>query len=144
MADMQTQTRHLLDTVNADGTFSYFMEEYITYKGQEIALTNHRKAYVPGDDISGLPENLQAVISQGLWTPDVLDEWNKNHPDAPEWDETVEYSAGDIVRRKGYYFISLSDNNMYKPLPDNKYWSLTEAYVNHDAPPEDDPYWEVQ
>jgi len=39
--------------------------------GTEIAKTYHRWSFVPGDDVSSMPANVQA-IAQAAWTPEVI------------------------------------------------------------------------
>lgn len=39
--------------------------------GEEIAKTYHRWAFEPGEDISAMPANVQA-IAQAAWTPEVI------------------------------------------------------------------------
>jgi hypothetical protein len=39
--------------------------------GEEIAKTYHRWLFVPGDDVSAMPANVQAV-AQAAWTPEVV------------------------------------------------------------------------
>ena len=39
--------------------------------GQEIAKTFHRWSFAPGDDVSSMPANVQA-IAQAAWTPEVI------------------------------------------------------------------------
>jgi hypothetical protein len=39
--------------------------------GEDIAKTYHRWSFVPGDDVSFMPANVQAV-AQSAWTPEVI------------------------------------------------------------------------
>ena len=39
--------------------------------GEEIAKTYHRTSFAPGDDVSAMPANVQA-IAQAAWTPEVI------------------------------------------------------------------------
>lgn len=39
--------------------------------GQEVARTYHRWSFTPGDDVSAMPANVQAV-AQAAWTPEVI------------------------------------------------------------------------
>lgn len=39
--------------------------------GAEIAKTYHRWCFAPGDDVSAMPANVQA-IAQAAWTPEVI------------------------------------------------------------------------
>jgi hypothetical protein len=39
--------------------------------GEQIAQTFHRWSFAPGSDVSGMPENVQAV-AQAVWTPEVI------------------------------------------------------------------------
>ena len=43
--------------------------------GDVIASENHRQVLQPGDDISGLPDHVQAVC-RGLWTPEAVGAWS--------------------------------------------------------------------
>lgn len=39
--------------------------------GVEIAKTYHRWSFVPGDDVSAMPANVQAIAASA-WTPEVV------------------------------------------------------------------------
>ena len=39
--------------------------------GEEIAKTYHRWVFAPGDDVSAMPANVQA-IANAAWTPEVI------------------------------------------------------------------------
>lgn len=39
--------------------------------GEEIAKTYHRDSFAPGDDISAMPANVQAIAT-AAWTPEVI------------------------------------------------------------------------
>ncbi len=39
--------------------------------GDEIAKTYHRWAFAPGDDLSAMPANVQAIAA-AAWTPEVI------------------------------------------------------------------------
>jgi hypothetical protein len=39
--------------------------------GVEIAKTYHRWSFAPGDDVSAMPANVQAVAA-AVWTPEVI------------------------------------------------------------------------
>lgn len=39
--------------------------------GEEIAKTYHRWSFSPGDDISSMPANVQAIAA-AAWTPEVI------------------------------------------------------------------------
>lgn len=39
--------------------------------GESIAKTFHRWSFAPGDDVSAMPANVQAV-AQAAWTPEVI------------------------------------------------------------------------
>lgn len=39
--------------------------------GEEISKTFHRWCFAPGDDVSAMPANVQAV-AQAAWTPEVI------------------------------------------------------------------------
>jgi hypothetical protein len=39
--------------------------------GEEIARTYHRWSFAPGDDVSAMPANVQA-IARAAWTPEVV------------------------------------------------------------------------
>lgn len=39
--------------------------------GQEISKSFHRWSFAPGDDVSAMPANVQAV-AQAAWTPEVI------------------------------------------------------------------------
>ena len=39
--------------------------------GEEIAKTYHRWSFAPGDDVSAMPANVQAIAA-AAWTPQVI------------------------------------------------------------------------
>lgn len=39
--------------------------------GEEIAKTYHRWSFAPGDDVSTMPSNVQAIAA-AAWTPEVI------------------------------------------------------------------------
>lgn len=43
--------------------------------GEEIAKTYHRWAFSPGDDVSAMPANVQAIAA-ATWTPEVIATYN--------------------------------------------------------------------
>jgi hypothetical protein len=43
----------------------------IMRNGEEIAKTYHRWAFDPGDDVSAMPANVQAIAA-AAWTPQVI------------------------------------------------------------------------
>ena len=49
----------------------------ITDDGVLISEGHHREVRVPNEDITDLPENVQAVIN-AYWTEDVIDAWNEH------------------------------------------------------------------
>jgi hypothetical protein len=42
--------------------------------GAQIAKTYHRWSFVPGDDVSAMPSNVQA-IAKAAWTQDVIEKY---------------------------------------------------------------------
>lgn len=48
----------------------------VTDDGTVISESHHREVRVPNQDISDLPEHVQAVIN-AYWTQDVIDAWNE-------------------------------------------------------------------
>lgn len=44
--------------------------------GSVISESHHREVRVPNQDITDLPDNVQAVIN-AYWTQDVIDAWNE-------------------------------------------------------------------
>ena len=47
----------------------------VTDDGTVISESHHREVRVPNQDITDLPDNVQAVIN-AYWTQDVIDAWN--------------------------------------------------------------------
>jgi hypothetical protein len=45
--------------------------------GQEVSKTFHRCSFAPGDSLSSMPENIQAMASVA-WTPEVISKY-KNY-----------------------------------------------------------------
>ena len=43
--------------------------------GKEIAKTYHRWVFAPGEDVSNMPANVQAIAS-AAWTPEVINTYN--------------------------------------------------------------------
>ena len=47
----------------------------IIKNGEEITRTYHRWTFAPGDDVSNMPANVQA-IALAAWTPEVINTYN--------------------------------------------------------------------
>lgn len=47
----------------------------ITRDGEQVAKTFHRWAFSPGDDVSAMPANVQAIAA-ATWTPEVIATYN--------------------------------------------------------------------
>jgi hypothetical protein len=75
---MEPKTRYIIDSMDSGGAFSFLEQVYTEYNGEEVILSNHRKAFVPGDDLSGLPDNMRAAVMD-LWTADVIEAWRGAH-----------------------------------------------------------------
>ena len=43
----------------------------VSRDGEQIAQTYHRWVFVPGSDVSSMPENVQAIAA-AAWTPEVI------------------------------------------------------------------------
>jgi hypothetical protein len=53
------------------GTLQVREATIIMRDGAEIAKTYHRWAFEPGDDVSAMPANVQAIAA-AAWTPEVI------------------------------------------------------------------------
>jgi hypothetical protein len=58
-------------TVTENGIVLYREATIILEDGVELSKTYHRSSLTPGQDISGVPANVQAICN-AAWTPEVL------------------------------------------------------------------------
>jgi hypothetical protein len=58
-------------TVTEFGAVLYREATRILEDGVEISKTYHRSSLIPGQDISGVPANVQAICN-AAWTPEVI------------------------------------------------------------------------
>ena len=58
-------------TVTEFGAVLYREATRILEDGVEISKTYHRSSLTPGQDISGVPANVQAICN-AAWTPEVI------------------------------------------------------------------------
>ena len=58
-------------TVTEYGAVLYREATRILEDGVEISKTYHRSSLIPGQDISGVPANVQAICS-AAWTPEIV------------------------------------------------------------------------
>lgn len=68
-----TETK-MIDRVELVGQYSILQVREATTimrDDQEIAKTYHRWSFAPGEDVSTMPVNVQAV-AQAAWTPEVI------------------------------------------------------------------------
>ena len=67
-----TETK-LIDqiTVTENGTILVREATRILKDGQQMAQTFHRWSFVPGDDVSSMPQNVQDIANV-TWTPEVI------------------------------------------------------------------------
>lgn len=62
-------------TVCEDGVVLYREATRVLRDGVEIAKTYHRSSLLPGQDLTGVPQNV-ADICNLVWTQDVIDAYN--------------------------------------------------------------------
>ena len=55
----------------------------VTDDGTVISESHHREVRVPNQDITDLPDNVQAVIN-AYWTQEVIGAWNELHQQITE------------------------------------------------------------
>jgi hypothetical protein len=67
-----TETK-VIDRIEVVGLGNLQVREATTIfrDGQEVTKTYHRWSFAPGDDVSAMPANVQAV-AQAAWTPEVI------------------------------------------------------------------------
>jgi hypothetical protein len=58
-------------TVTENGIVLFREATRILEDGVELSKTYHRSSLTPGQDISGVPSNVQAICN-AAWTPDVV------------------------------------------------------------------------
>jgi DNA-binding transcriptional LysR family regulator len=58
-------------TVTENGIVLYREATRILEDGVELSKTYHRSSLTPGQDISGVPANVQAICN-AAWTPEVI------------------------------------------------------------------------
>jgi hypothetical protein len=58
-------------TVTENGIVLYREATRILEDGVELSKTYHRSSITPGQDISGVPANVQAICN-AAWTPEVV------------------------------------------------------------------------
>lgn len=58
-------------TVTENGTVLYRTATRVIEDGVKISETYHRASLVPGQDVTGAPENVQAICA-AAWTPEVV------------------------------------------------------------------------
>ena len=58
-------------TVTEYGAVLYREATRILEDGVELSKTYHRSSLVPGQDVSGVPANVQAICN-AAWTPEVI------------------------------------------------------------------------
>ena len=70
---MSLQETKVLDqiTVTENGIILYREATRITRNDEQIAQTFHRTSLVPGQDLTGQPEQV-AAIAAVVWTPEVI------------------------------------------------------------------------
>jgi archaellum component FlaF (FlaF/FlaG flagellin family) len=58
-------------TVTENGVVLFRKATRVLEDGVELSKTYHRSSLTPGQDISGVPENVQAICN-AAWTPEVV------------------------------------------------------------------------
>jgi DNA-binding transcriptional LysR family regulator len=62
-------------TVTENGTVLYREATRILEDGEELTKKYHRSSLTPGQDISAVPTNVQAICN-AAWTPEVVANYN--------------------------------------------------------------------
>jgi DNA-binding transcriptional LysR family regulator len=77
-------------TVTENGIILYRQANRILKDGEKIAETYHRTSLVPGQDLTGQPEQVVA-IAQLTWTPEVIAAYQaqRTEPNAPQGAQNV-------------------------------------------------------
>ena len=71
MALTETKTIDRVELVGQHSILQVREATTILRDGQEISKSFHRWSFAPGDDVSAMPANVQAV-AQAAWTPEVI------------------------------------------------------------------------
>lgn len=71
MALTETKTIDRVELVGQHPVLQVREATTIMRDGQEISKSFHRWSFAPGDDVSAMPANVQAV-AQAAWTPEVI------------------------------------------------------------------------
>lgn len=71
MALTETKTIDRVELVGQHSILQVREATTIMRDGAEIAKTFHRWSFAPGDDVSDMPANVQAVAA-AAWTPEVI------------------------------------------------------------------------
>ena len=71
MALTETKTIDRVELVGQHSILQVREATTIMRDGAEIAKTFHRWSFAPGDDVSAMPVNVQAVAA-AAWTPEVV------------------------------------------------------------------------
>jgi hypothetical protein len=81
---MTLEKRQVIDqvTVAENGTVFYRIAERIFEEEKQLSETYIRHTLVPGQDIAGQPERVQAIC-QAAWTDEVLEAWAEKPSPTP-------------------------------------------------------------
>ena len=73
-----TETKNIDQiTVTENGTVLVREATRILKDGVQIAQTFHRWSFVPGQDVSAMPENVQSICN-AAWTPEVIEAYQNS------------------------------------------------------------------
>lgn len=71
MSLTETKTIDRIELVGSHQILQVREATTVMRDGESIAKTFHRWSFAPGDDVSAMPANVQAV-AQAAWTPEVI------------------------------------------------------------------------
>lgn len=74
MSLLETKTVDQI-TVTENGIILYREATRIMRDGEEVAKTYHRSSLTPGQDLTGVPQNVVDICNV-VWTPEVIDAYN--------------------------------------------------------------------
>ena len=78
-----TETQAYKVEVNEDFTLGVRRADIVLKDGTEIARSYHRSCFMPGDDVSAEPQEVQDVAAT-VWTPEVIEAYKASIADTSE------------------------------------------------------------
>ena len=78
-----TETQAYKIEINEDKSIGVRRADIVLRDDVEIAESFHRAVFMPGDDVSGEPQEVQDVAAT-VWTPEVIETYKTLIADTPE------------------------------------------------------------